>query len=88
MTKIVSIDKAGHLVIPKSIRDTLGIKEGTKFIVAEGKNGGLFLQKLNIDEIEEKLQMEIDKKDVDAVVKRIRKQVNDKVKRNYKDLFT
>lgn len=88
MTEVVSIDKAGRLVIPKSIRDSLGIKGGTKFIITEGEHGRLFLQKLNIEEIAERLHKEMDKKDVEAVVKRIRKEVNDKVKRRYKDLFT
>ncbi len=88
MTEVISIDKAGRLVIPKSIRDSLGIKDGTKFIVTEGKNGRLLLQKLNIDEIVAKLESEMDKKDIDTVVKKIRKEVNDKVKRRYKDLFT
>jgi AbrB family looped-hinge helix DNA binding protein len=88
MTEVVSIDKAGRLVIPKSIRDSLGIKGGTKFIVAQGEHGRLFLQKLNIEEIAERLQEEMDSKDVDAIVKRIRKEVNEKVKKKYKDLFT
>ena len=88
MTEVVSIDKAGRLVIPKSIRDSLGIKGGTKFIITEGEHGRLFLQKLNIEEIAERLHKEMDKMDVDAIVKRIRKEVNEKVKRRYKDLFT
>lgn len=41
-----------------------------------------------IEELAEELQVEMDKKDVDAIKKRIRKKVNDKVKRKHKDLFT
>jgi AbrB family looped-hinge helix DNA binding protein len=88
MTEVISIDKAGRLIIPKSIRDSLGIKGGTKFIVTEGEHGRLLLQKLNIEEIAEKLQKEMGKKDVDFIVKKIRKEVNGKIKRKYKDLFT
>ena len=41
-----------------------------------------------IEEIAEKLQKEMGKKDVDVIVRRIRKEVNDKIKRKNKDLFT
>jgi AbrB family looped-hinge helix DNA binding protein len=83
MAEIVSIDKAGRLVIPKSIRESLGIIGGTKFILAEGDNGRILLQKFNIDEIAAKLEEEMQGKDIDAIVKRVRKEVNEKLKKRY-----
>ncbi len=87
MAEVVSIDNSGRLVIPKSIRDSLGIIGGTKFILTEGENGRLLLQKFNIDEIAERLQVETKGKDIDAIVKRIRKEMNEKLKKRYKGIL-
>ncbi len=87
MAEVVSIDDSGRLVIPKSIRDSLGIIGGTKFILTEGGNGRLLLQKFNIDEIAERLQVETKGKDIDAIVKRIRKEMNEKLKKRYKGIL-
>ena len=87
MAEIVSIDKAGRLVIPKSIRESLGITGGTKFILAEGDSGRLFLQKFNIDEIATRLEKETKGKDIDVIVKKIRKEMNEKLKKRYPDLL-
>lgn len=87
MTEVVSVDKAGRLVIPKSIRESLGITGGTKFIVTEGEHGRLLLQKFNIDEIAAKFEEEMKDKDIDAIVKRVRKEVNEKLKKRYQKLL-
>ena len=87
MAEIISIDKAGRLVIPKPIRDSLGITVDTKFIVAEGENGRLLLQKLDIDEIAARLKSEMKGKNIDAAVKRIRKELNGKIKKRYPHIF-
>ena len=87
MAEIVSIDKAGRIVIPKSIRDSLGIIQGTKFILAEGDSGRIFLQKFNIDEIATRLEKETKGKDIDAMVNKIRKEINEKLKKKYSDIL-
>jgi len=87
MAEIVSIDKAGRLVIPKSIRESLGIIGGTKFIMAEGDSGRILLQKFNIDEIATRLKKETRGKDIDAIVKKIRKEMNEKLKKRYPGLL-
>jgi len=81
------MDNAGRLVIPKSIRDSLGVVGGDKFILAQGANGRLLLQKLDIDEIVARLTEETRGKDIDAIVQAIRKEINEKVKKRYPDLF-
>ena len=87
MAEIVSIDKAGRLVIPKSIRESLGIIGGTKFIMAVGGSGRIVLQKFNIDEIATRLEKETKGKDIDAIVKKIRKEMNEKLKKRYPGLL-
>ncbi len=87
MAEIVSIDKAGRIVIPKSIRDSLGIEDGTMFILDEGEHGRLLLQKFNVDEIANRLEKETRGKDIDTIIKRIRKEMNDKIKKRYKKIL-
>jgi AbrB family looped-hinge helix DNA binding protein len=87
MAEIVSIDKAGRIVIPKSIRESLGIIQGTKFILTEGESGRIFLQKFNIDEIAARLEKETKGKDIDAMVKKIRKEIDEKLKKRYPDIL-
>ena len=88
MAEVVSIDESGRLVIPKSIRDSLGISGGDKFILTEGEHGRLLLQKFDIEEIATRLKNETKGKDIDAIVKRIRKEINEKLKERYPDVLT
>ena len=84
MAEVVTVDDAGRLVIPKSIREALGIMKGTKFILMEGDRGRLLLQKFNIEELVARLEDEIKGKDIDAIVKKIRKEMNEKIKKRYR----
>jgi hypothetical protein len=65
----------------------LGIIGGTKFILAEGDSGRILLQKFNIDEIATRLKKEMKAKDIDAIVKKIRKELNEKLKKRYSGLL-
>lgn len=47
-----TIDKAGRLVIPKSLRDHLGLRPGTVEVVAEG--AGLRVEPLAGDTLDER----------------------------------
>ncbi len=85
MAEVISIDDSGRLVIPKSVRDSLGIIGGDKFILTEGEHGRLLLQKFDIEELAARLKDEIKGKDIDAIVKRIRKEMNEKIKKRYPD---
>ncbi len=88
MVEVVSIDDSGRLVIPKSIRDSLGIIRGDKFILTEGEHGQLLLQKFDIEEIATRLKDETKGRNIDAIVKRIRKEINEKLKKRYPDVLT
>ena len=88
MAEVVSIDDSGRLVIPKSVRDSLGITGGDKFILTEGEHGRLFLQKFDIEEIAVQLKDETKGKNIDAIVKKIRMEINEKLKKRYPDVLT
>ena len=83
MAEVVSIDKAGRLVIPKAIRDSLGISEKTKFIMAEGERGRILLHKVDIEDIAARLEQDLKGKNIDSIVKRVRKEMNAKIKKMY-----
>ncbi len=87
MVEIVSIDKAGRIVIPKAIRDAAGIGESAKLLIAATEKGRLVLQKLDVESLAARLEKELAGKDVDAIVRRVRKEINARVRKEYPDLL-
>ena len=88
MAEIVEVDKSGRIVIPKKLRKELAIREKTKFILAKRGQGQILLQKLNVEEIAERLEKELAGKDIDVIVRDLRKEINEKVRAKYPDLLT
>lgn len=86
MVEVVEADKSGRIVIPKSLREELGIKEKTKFILTKRGEGQLLLQKIDVEEIARRLEEELAGKDIDTIVESIRKEINEKIKVRYPDL--
>jgi AbrB family looped-hinge helix DNA binding protein len=86
MAEVIEVDASGRIVIPKSIRLQLHINEGTKFLLTRSGEGQLLLQKLDVDEIARKLEVELAGRDVNGVVKRVREEINRKIKAQYPDL--
>jgi AbrB family looped-hinge helix DNA binding protein len=87
MTEVVSVDKSGRLVIPKSLRDELGIGEGTKFLISSLEDGRVSLQKFDIEEVAARLKKELKSVDIDSAVEKVRKEMNEKAKKRYPALF-
>jgi len=87
MAEVIEIDRSGRIVIPKGLRREMRIKDRTRFIVAKRGEGQLLLQKLDVDEIAQRLEIELAGRDVDAIVKGIRKEINRKIKARYPDLL-
>ena len=88
MAEIVEVDKAGRIVIPKGLRDRLGIKSKTRFILTERGGGQLLLQQIDVEEMARRLEGELAGKDIDVIVRAIRKEINEKCKARYPELFT
>jgi bifunctional DNA-binding transcriptional regulator/antitoxin component of YhaV-PrlF toxin-antitoxin module len=88
MVEIVETDRFGRIVIPKSLRQELEIRKKTKFILMSKGRGQLLLQKIDVDEIAQRLEEELAGRDVDAIVEAIRKEINGKVKADYPYLST
>jgi len=86
MAEIVEADKSGRIVIPKSLRAELDIREKTRFILTKRGEGQLLLQKIDVEEIARRLEEELTGRDIDTIVKAIRKEINEKIKARYPDL--
>lgn len=87
MVEIVEVDKSGRIVIPKKLRKDLGIGEKTKFILAKKGKGQLLLQKLDVEDIAERLEKELAGKDIDAIAAELRKEINERIRTKYPDLL-
>ena len=87
MAQVVASDRSGRIVIPKNLRLELGIKQNTKFILTKKGHGQLLLQMLNVDEIARKLEEELTGTDVDVIVHKVRKEMNEKIRTQYPDLL-
>lgn len=86
MVEIVESDKSGRIVIPKSLREELDIREKTKFILTKRGKGQLLLQKIDVEEMARRLEKELAGKDIDAIVEAIRKEINEKIKAYHPNL--
>jgi len=66
LASIVEADKSGRIVIPKRLRDELGITDRTKFILTKNGRDQLLLQKIDVKEIARRLEEELEGKPIDA----------------------
>ncbi len=87
MAEVVKSDRSGRIVIPMSLRQKLGITENTRFILTTKGHGQLLLQKLDVEGIAQKLEEELKGRDIDEIVKAVRKETNEKIRANYPDLL-
>ena len=87
MVQVVESDASGRIVIPKAVRQALGIRGRTRFLLLERDEGQLVLQRLRVDEIARKLERELAGRDVDAIVRKVKQEVKRKIKNQYPDLL-
>jgi AbrB family looped-hinge helix DNA binding protein len=87
MAEIVKIDKSGRVVIPKGVRKELGIKKEDQLLLSVQGEDRLLLQKLDIKSLVKGLKEELAEKDIDEIVRAVRKETNAKIKTLYPDLF-
>jgi AbrB family looped-hinge helix DNA binding protein len=88
MVEIVRVDKFGRIVIPRSIRRELGVEKGGQFLLSTWGKGKLLLQKFDVESLAKQLEEELADRDVDAIVRIVRKEINEKIKDRYPDLLT
>jgi len=87
VVEVVSVDKAGRIVIPKAIRDDAGIDERAKLLIASAGHGRVVLQKLDVKGIAARLEKELTGKNVTEIARRVREDVNARIRKAYPDVF-
>ncbi|MFQ6052598.1 MAG: AbrB/MazE/SpoVT family DNA-binding domain-containing protein [Candidatus Hydrothermarchaeota archaeon] len=85
--EIVNIDKSGRIVIPNTLREKLGLENGSKLVLAEIKDDTLILKKLDVDELARKIEEELRDVDVDAIVTRVKADIREKIKKKHPEIF-
>ena len=85
--EIVSIDKAGRIVIPGTMRKRLKLNEGAKLLIADVQNDLLIIKKINIEELAEQLEKDFKKVDIEAVVGRVRSDIKEKIRKKHPSVF-
>ncbi|MFA5897033.1 MAG: AbrB/MazE/SpoVT family DNA-binding domain-containing protein [Thermoplasmata archaeon] len=72
MTPIVTIDKAGRIVIPEKTRAAQGLRAGTRFLLVEEPDGRLGLQRLDPEELARRIEKELEGVDLDPLIAKVR----------------
>ncbi|MBW1737415.1 MAG: AbrB/MazE/SpoVT family DNA-binding domain-containing protein [Deltaproteobacteria bacterium] len=87
MAEIVEVDKSGRIVIPKRLRDELGIRERTRLILMK-RNGKIIVTPLDVDEIARRLEKELEGIEVEDIAASIRREINAKIAKEHPELST
>jgi len=78
---VTTIDKAGRVVIPKDMRERMKLNENSVLLVVETEGDALVLKKLDIQQIAERLRVELKGKDMDRIARKVEAQSNERVKK-------
>jgi len=85
MAEIVEVDKSGRIVLPKRLRDELGIRERTRLILMK-RNGKIIVMPLDVDEIARRLETELEGIEVEEIAASIRREINAKIAKEHPEL--
>jgi AbrB family looped-hinge helix DNA binding protein len=82
---VVSVDKAGRLIIPAEMRKKLGITDQTKLFIMDIDNK-IIIEKLDRAEIARRLQHELEGVDIDAMVAQVEDEMNERSRKYKKEV--
>ena len=80
MASIIESDSSGRVVIPKRVREELGITPKTQLILTSNKKGQIIIQKIDIDTIAKRLEEELADTPVHIIAQEIRDEINEKAR--------
>ena len=83
MASIIESDSSGRIVIPKKIRNELGITPKTQFLLTSNDKGQILLQKLDLEELAKRLETELVNTPILELAQEIRDEINDKVRKSH-----
>jgi AbrB family looped-hinge helix DNA binding protein len=85
MAEIVEVDNAGRIVLPKRLREEMGIKGRTRLVLTQRGNK-VIMMRLDVDEIARKLEEELSEIDVEKVAESVRREINAKITKEHPEL--
>lgn len=83
---VTRIDRSGRVVIPKEIRERMGLKEDTTLLVADATDEIVVLKKLDVKELAKRLRQELKGVDVEAIARRVEEESNEQARKEHKAL--
>ena len=83
---VTKIDKAGRVVIPKEIREKMGLAQDTTLLVTEAADDIVVLKKLDVKGLASKLRQELKGVDVEGIAKRVEKGSNEQARKEFKTI--
>jgi len=83
---VTKIDRAGRVVIPKEIRERMGLKEDTTLLVVDATDEIVVLKKLDVKELAKRLRQELRGIDVEAIGRRVEEESNEQARKEYQAL--
>src|SRR3989304_5756415 len=75
MPTVVTIDKAGRIVIPKETRMAQRVRPGTKFLLVEGRGGRMWLQRLDPEELAAQIREETRGVDLEPIIAKVEREI-------------
>ncbi|MCW4013877.1 MAG: AbrB family transcriptional regulator [Candidatus Bathyarchaeota archaeon] len=85
MASVIEPDGSGRVVIPKKVRDELGITSETQLLLTSNQKGQIIIQKLDIEEITKRLEEELAETQVKQLAQEIRDEINEKARQALPD---
>ncbi|MBD3207104.1 AbrB/MazE/SpoVT family DNA-binding domain-containing protein [Candidatus Bathyarchaeota archaeon] len=86
MASIIEPDSSGRIVIPKQVRDELGITPETQLLLISNQKDQIILQKLDLSEITRRLKTELADTQVMEIGQNIRDEINEKARQTIEDI--
>jgi AbrB family looped-hinge helix DNA binding protein len=87
MAEIVEVDGSGRIVLPKRLREELGIRARTKLMLTR-RGDKLVAIRLDVDELVRRLESELEGVKVEDLADSVRKEINEKISREHPELST
>ena len=85
MASVIEPDSSGKVVIPKQVRDELGITPKTQLLLTSNQKGQIIIQKLDLEEITKRLEEELSETQVKQLAQEIRDEINEKARQALPD---
>ena len=87
MAEIVEVDGSGRIVLPKRLREELGIKARTRLMLTR-RGDKLVAIRFDVDELARRLESELEGVKVEQLAESVRKKINEKIAREHPELST